>query len=175
MSDCNHVDLHRRRLRQLHHPHRRTCVHASAAEDPVQQVGCAIGHFALLIEIIGTAQIHRDVRDGLDLVQRAQRLLEQAQAAQGTDTGGTLRLGKGQAFADFAEECYGMGYRAFKMHGWTDGGTENDINAILGLGKRVGGKMALMHDSACHLKTFGDAVIVGKACDEAGFFWYEVP
>ena len=84
-------------------------------------------------------------------------------------------LASPEAFADFAEECYGLGYRAFKMHGWTDGGTENDIGAILALGKRVGGRMALMHDSACHLKTFGDAVLVGKACDEAGFFWYEDP
>jgi L-alanine-DL-glutamate epimerase-like enolase superfamily enzyme len=79
------------------------------------------------------------------------------------------------AFADFADECYDLGYRAFKMHGWTDGGIDNDIGAILALGKRVGGRMALMHDSACHLKTFGDAVLVGKACDEAGFFWYEDP
>ena len=43
------------------------------------------------------------------------------------------------------------------------------------LKQRVGGRMALMHDSACHLKTFGDALLVGRACDEAGFFWYEDP
>jgi L-alanine-DL-glutamate epimerase-like enolase superfamily enzyme len=43
------------------------------------------------------------------------------------------------------------------------------------LGKRFAGRMALMHDSACHLKTFGDAVLVGRACDEAGFYWYEDP
>ena len=61
------------------------------------------------------------------------------------------------------------------MHGWTDGGTERDIAAIRLLGRRVGDRMALMHDSACHLKTFGDAVVVGRACDEAGFFWYEDP
>lgn len=84
-------------------------------------------------------------------------------------------LSSPEAFAEFAEECYGIGYRSFKMHGWTDGDTQNDVNAILALGKQVGGRMALMHDSACHLKTFGDAVVVGKACDEAGFFWYEDP
>jgi L-alanine-DL-glutamate epimerase-like enolase superfamily enzyme len=80
-----------------------------------------------------------------------------------------------EAYADFAEECYEIGYRGYKMHGWTDGGTERDSAAIRLLGKRVGGRMALMHDSACHLKTFGDAVVVGRACDEAGFFWYEDP
>lgn len=90
----------------------------------------------------------------------------------GGDGGG---LSTPEAFADFAEECYGLGYRAFKMHGWTDGGIQRDIDAILGLGKRVGGRMALMHDSACSFKTFADALAVGRACDEAGFFWYEDP
>ena len=90
----------------------------------------------------------------------------------GGDGGG---LATPEAYADFAEECHGIGYRAFKMHGWTDGGTERDVAAIRLLGRRVGDRMALMHDSACHLKTFGDAVVVGRACDEAGFFWYEDP
>jgi L-alanine-DL-glutamate epimerase-like enolase superfamily enzyme len=90
----------------------------------------------------------------------------------GGDGGG---LSTPEAYADFAEECYGLGYRAFKMHGWTDGSPDRDIAAIRLLGKRVGGRMALMHDSACHLKTFADALAAGRACDEAGFFWYEDP
>ena len=47
--------------------------------------------------------------------------------------------------------------------------------AVRLLGKRVGGRMALMHDAACHFRTFADALAVGRACDEAGFFWYEDP
>ncbi|AYG62742.1 enolase C-terminal domain-like protein [Rhizobium jaguaris] len=90
----------------------------------------------------------------------------------GGDGGG---LATPEAFATFAEECYGLGYRAFKMHGWTDGSPDRDIAAITLLGQTVGGRMALMHDSACHLKTFADALAVGRACDEAGFFWYEDP
>ncbi len=90
----------------------------------------------------------------------------------GGDGGG---LSTPEAYADFAEECFELGYRAFKMHGWSDGGIQNDIAAVLGLGKRVGGRMALMHDSACSFKTFADALAVGKACDEAGFYWYEDP
>ncbi len=35
--------------------------------------------------------------------------------------------------------------------------------------------MALMLDPACHIRTFADAVAVGRACDEAGFRWYEDP
>jgi L-alanine-DL-glutamate epimerase-like enolase superfamily enzyme len=80
-----------------------------------------------------------------------------------------------EAFANFAEECYELGYRAFKMHGWTDGGWRRDAAAIRLLGKRVGGRMKLMHDSACHLLTFADALACGRACDDAGFFWYEDP
>jgi L-alanine-DL-glutamate epimerase-like enolase superfamily enzyme len=90
----------------------------------------------------------------------------------GGDGGG---LSTPEAYADFAEECYGLGYRAFKMHGWMDGGIERDIGAVLALGKRVGGRMALMHDSGCSFKTFADALAVGRACDEANFYWYEDP
>ena len=68
-----------------------------------------------------------------------------------------------------------MGYRGFKMHGWTDGGTERDAQTVRLLGKRVGDRMALMHDAACHFRTFADALEVGRACDDAGFFWYEDP
>ncbi len=32
-----------------------------------------------------------------------------------------------------------------------------------------------MIDPACTLRTFADALHVGQACDEAGYFWYEDP
>lgn len=35
--------------------------------------------------------------------------------------------------------------------------------------------MDKMLDSFCFYETFADAVRVGRACDEAGFFWYEDP
>ena len=35
--------------------------------------------------------------------------------------------------------------------------------------------MTLMLDPACELRTFADALYVGRACDEAGYFWYEDP
>ena len=35
--------------------------------------------------------------------------------------------------------------------------------------------MALMLDLGCEILTFADALAVGRACDEAGFFWYEDP
>lgn len=100
------------------------------------------------------------------------RLKAYASTWFGGDTGG---LASPEAYADFAEACYDKGYRAFKIHGWQDGGIERDSAAVLELGRRVGGRMALMHDSGCSFRTFADALAVGRACDEAGFFWYEDP
>ena len=79
------------------------------------------------------------------------------------------------SYADFAEQCLDMGYRAFKIHpmAWPD--VRTHIDAVLAIGDRVGGKMDMMLDSYCLYETFADALKVGRACDEAGFYWYEDP
>jgi L-alanine-DL-glutamate epimerase-like enolase superfamily enzyme len=84
-------------------------------------------------------------------------------------------LSSSQAYVDFAEQCYQMGYRAFKMHGWGEGVVADEVATVLALGKAFDGRMSLMTDPACELRTFADALAVGRACDEAGFFWYEDP
>jgi len=84
-------------------------------------------------------------------------------------------LSSPQAYVDFAQQCYDMGYRAFKMHGWTEGNVREEVETVLKLGERFRGKMTLMLDPACELRTFADALTVGRACDEAGFMWYEDP
>jgi L-alanine-DL-glutamate epimerase-like enolase superfamily enzyme len=82
-----------------------------------------------------------------------------------------------EAYADFAEECLEMGYRGFKIHPW--GGqwrdTERTIETVHAVGERVGDEMDLMCDPACQIETWGDALAVGKACDEHDFYWYEDP
>ena len=84
-------------------------------------------------------------------------------------------LSSPEAYVDFAEQCYEMGYRAFKMHGWQDGNVEEECATIRQLGQKMGDRMTLMLDPACELRTFADALAVGRACDDAGFFWYEDP
>ncbi|KNC91812.1 enolase C-terminal domain-like protein [Trabulsiella odontotermitis] len=84
-------------------------------------------------------------------------------------------LHSNKAFTDFALQCYEMGYRAFKHHGWFDGDARKEASLILALGETVGDKMKLMYDAASDLKTFADALYVGRACDDANFFWYEDP
>lgn len=80
-----------------------------------------------------------------------------------------------QAFAEFALRCKAMGYPGFKIHGWHAGDRRQEARNLLGVRKAVGDEMELMIDPACELRTFADALYVGRACDEAGFFWYEDP
>lgn len=80
-----------------------------------------------------------------------------------------------EAFADFALQCREMGYRAFKIHGWGNPDIDREVATVLEARKRVGPKMDLMIDPACEYNTFADALKVGRACDEANFFWYEDP
>ena len=85
------------------------------------------------------------------------------------------RLDRPQDYVAFAGECHALGYRAFKMHGWKDGNPRREAETVRLLGRELGGCMELMIDPGCHLRTFADALLVGRACDDAGFFWYEDP
>ena len=100
------------------------------------------------------------------------RLPAYARTYHGDRAGG---LASKEAFADFAQSCYDMGYRAFKIHGWNDGNAREEAANVLHVAKAVGDRMVLMLDPACELRTFADALYVGRACDEAGYFWYEDP
>ncbi len=95
-----------------------------------------------------------------------------ASTLHGDDNGG---LSTPEQFADFAEQCYEMGYRSFKIHGWGNGPIQREVDNVLTMGRRVGGRMALLIDPACEYETFADALAIGRACDEAGFFWLEDP
>ncbi|MCP5149781.1 MAG: mandelate racemase [Ectothiorhodospiraceae bacterium] len=79
------------------------------------------------------------------------------------------------AFADYAEACREHGFVGFKIHGWHEGDARREAANVLGVRARVGDAMHLMLDPACQLRTFADALYVGRACDEAGYFWYEDP
>ena len=100
------------------------------------------------------------------------RLPAYASTYHGDRAGG---LASKEAFADFAEQCHALGYRAFKMHGWNDGNAREEAENVLHVARQVGDRMTLMLDPACELRTFADALYVGRACDEANYFWYEDP
>ncbi len=80
-----------------------------------------------------------------------------------------------EAYADFAEKCLEMGFKAFKMHGWKEGNVAEERAMLEAVGNRISGKIKIMYDSACHLSTLSDALEIGKVCDEYNFYWYEDP
>lgn len=80
-----------------------------------------------------------------------------------------------EAFGEFALRCRELGFKAFKVHGWCDGNAREEAANLLHLRKVVGDEMGLMIDPACELRTFADALYVGRACDEINALWYEDP
>lgn len=84
-------------------------------------------------------------------------------------------LDRPEAYAAFAEACRSLGYRGFKMHCWTEGDPDEEIATIAAVAKAVGGDMDLMTDPASHLRTYADALKVGRACDDHGYYWLEDP
>ncbi len=95
-----------------------------------------------------------------------------ASTYHGDENGG---LDSPEAFADFALQCRELGYPAFKIHGWGAGPIGREVATVLKVREVVGDGMDLMIDPACEYETFADALKVGRACDEAKFFWYEDP
>jgi L-alanine-DL-glutamate epimerase-like enolase superfamily enzyme len=79
------------------------------------------------------------------------------------------------AFAAFAVRCREMGYRGFKIHGWGGGPIRREVDTVLATRAAVGPEMDLMIDPACEYDTFADTLKVGKACDEAQYYWLEDP
>lgn len=80
-----------------------------------------------------------------------------------------------EAMADFALACKEQGFVGFKIHGWHNGDAKREARTVLLTRERVGADMYLMVDPACQLRTYLDALYVGRACDEANYFWYEDP
>ena len=84
-------------------------------------------------------------------------------------------LSSPEAYADFAERCLEIGYPAYKMHGWHEGDVAEEEAMIRAVAERVGGRMEIMYDGACHLRTLADAIRIGRVCDDCGLYWLEDP
>jgi L-alanine-DL-glutamate epimerase-like enolase superfamily enzyme len=84
-------------------------------------------------------------------------------------------LSSPEAFAEYAQACRQQGFAGFKIHGWHDGDVRREVANVRAVRRAVGDDFPLMLDPACQLRTWMDALAVGRACDEAGFFWYEDP
>lgn len=86
-------------------------------------------------------------------------------------------LNSPEAHAEFAQQCLEIGYRGFKTHPWerNEATIEEWVATNDAIARKVGGKMDLMVDAHCALKTFGEALKLGWSCDANKFFWWEDP
>ena len=80
-----------------------------------------------------------------------------------------------EAFGEYAAACRDQGFPGFKIHGWHDANKRRDAAVVLKVREAVGDTMEIMVDPGCELRTWADALYVGRACDEADCFWYEDP
>ncbi|MHB1319665.1 MAG: enolase C-terminal domain-like protein [Anaerolineae bacterium] len=82
-----------------------------------------------------------------------------------------------EAYADFAEACVALGYRAFKLHTWMaplGPSVTHDVAACAAVRARVGPEIDLMLD--CHHDySRTEALYIGRALEELGFHWIEEP
>jgi len=101
------------------------------------------------------------------------RLPAYASTHHGQEDGGGLD--SPEAFGEFAVACKEQGFAGFKIHGWHDGDARREARNVLIVREAVGDDYPLMLDPACQLRTYADALYVGRACDEAKYFWYEDP
>ena len=80
-----------------------------------------------------------------------------------------------EKYGEFAQECRERGFPGFKIHSFFDGDVQTEIDIMTAVRNGAGSDMRLMTDPASSLKSFMDAIEVGRACDELEFFWYEDP
>ena len=100
------------------------------------------------------------------------RLPAYASTMSGDRVGG---LDSPEAYAEFAVQCKELGYRGYKLHVWDDYSMDETIDTIVKVREAVGERWPLMIDPACKLNTFAEALEVGRACDDANFYWLEDP
>jgi L-alanine-DL-glutamate epimerase-like enolase superfamily enzyme len=76
------------------------------------------------------------------------------------------------AYVDQAQEFKANGWRAYKIHPPRD--PDEDIKVCIAVRKAVGDDFRLMLDSTWSY-SYTDALRVGRAIEELGFYWYEDP
>ncbi|MEM8579882.1 MAG: enolase C-terminal domain-like protein [Pseudomonadota bacterium] len=80
-----------------------------------------------------------------------------------------------EALKDAADHCVEVGFRGVKFRGWPGDDAKGYSQAIEALAMHLPDRKALnlFLDPGCDLTTFGEAIQVGHAADEAGLYWLE--
>lgn len=77
-----------------------------------------------------------------------------------------------EEFLDVADQCVALGYHGIKLHAWGD--AHRDAQLCAALREHVGDELALMYDGSAAFD-LPDAIYLGRALHDAGYFWYEEP
>jgi L-alanine-DL-glutamate epimerase-like enolase superfamily enzyme len=110
----------------------------------------------------------------VDLLGRYRSRLPAYASSVSGRSGPDDELSSPQSYADFTSWCKEHHFPAFKIHG-PSGGTVKDEIAVLKAVAGAAGGMDVMTDPGKRLPTLGDALQLGRACDEVGAYWLEDP
>jgi L-alanine-DL-glutamate epimerase-like enolase superfamily enzyme len=77
-----------------------------------------------------------------------------------------------EAYVDDARDCFGRGYRAYKIHPFGD--PDRDVELCEAIRSALGPSAILMLDATCTYNR-RDALRVGRAIERLGFHWFEEP
>ncbi|HEX2910871.1 MAG TPA: enolase C-terminal domain-like protein [Chloroflexia bacterium] len=84
----------------------------------------------------------------------------------------TVTFASTEEFLEVADQCLEYGFKAIKLHAWGD--ARRDARLCQDLRKRVGDEIALMYDGSAGFNPY-EALYLGRALEEAGYYWYEEP
>ncbi|KAA9148119.1 mandelate racemase/muconate lactonizing enzyme family protein [Amycolatopsis acidicola] len=84
-------------------------------------------------------------------------------------------LSNKESIVEFFASLKNLGWTGFKMHSWHEGDKWEEAENVAYMREHLGERTDLMLDPACVFDSVSDAIFVGKACQEAGFRWYEDP
>jgi L-alanine-DL-glutamate epimerase-like enolase superfamily enzyme len=84
----------------------------------------------------------------------------------------TVTFGSTEEYLEVADQCLEHGFKAIKLHAWGD--AKKDAKLCQDLRTHVGEEIALMYDGSAGFNPY-EALYLGRALEEAGYYWYEEP
>lgn len=78
-------------------------------------------------------------------------------------------------YRDFASATADLGIPGFKLHGPSHGDPAEEIACLEAAVEGAAGRLEVMLDLGKSLRSMGDALRVGRACDALGLRWWEDP
>ena len=77
-----------------------------------------------------------------------------------------------QEYLEVIDQCLELGYGSIKLHAWGD--AKRDARLCQDVRDHVGADVPLMYDGSAGFD-LPDAIYLGRALEEADYFWYEEP